>query len=146
SAATHVQSTPPSTVFASRRQRASPQSESPSTQPTEGEMKVTDSGCIARDDNPLVCGGGAALGVCDCDGMLINGEGMGEVLVVARGCASPGAQPTRATMESAATGPRLRRRTKTTSGAAGVKGAQPAVSATSDSNFGIRGSYKGRMR
>ena len=105
---THVQSVPASTVFASRRQGASPQSERPSTHPTSGETKVTDSGCIARGDNPLVGGGdGVALGVGDCDGTLIDAEGTSEVLAVGFGCGFPEAQPARTRIENAATAPSL---------------------------------------
>jgi hypothetical protein len=136
---THVQSVPASTVFASLRQGASPQSERPSTHPTYGETKVTDSGCIARGDNPLVgAGDGVALGVGDCDGTLIDAEGTDRVLAVGLGCEFPEAQPTRTRIENAATAPSLCRCAMTTSGSAGVEGAQSALDGTFEPDFQIR--------
>jgi hypothetical protein len=73
---TQVQALPASTVFASRRHEAVPQRENPSTQPTEGEVKVTDSG--NKEDEDRVLGGGAGEGVALSvgveEGELIDGE------------------------------------------------------------------------
>jgi len=100
-------------------------------------MKVTDSGRIARDDNPLV-GDGVALGVGDCDGRLIDAVGTGEVLAVGLGCEFPEAQPARTRIENAAAAPSLCRCAMTTSGSAGVEGAQSALDGTFEPDFQIR--------
>jgi hypothetical protein len=97
---------------------------------------VTDSGRSARGDNPLVGGGdGVTLGVGDCDGTLIDAEGTGEVLAVGLGCELPEAQPARTRIENAATAPSLCRCAMTTSGSAGVEGAQSALDGTFQPTF-----------
>src|ERR1700693_2389049 len=73
---TQVQALPASTVFASRRHEASPQPENPSSQPTEGEMKVTDSVRNDADDRLLVVctDEGVSLGAGVDEGELMDGE------------------------------------------------------------------------
>jgi hypothetical protein len=55
---TQAQEIPASAVVASRKHEEAPQSESPRTHPTLGEMNVTDSGCSAAEFSPTVDGVG----------------------------------------------------------------------------------------
>jgi len=99
---------------------------------------VTDSGCIAPDDNPLVGDGdGAALGFGDRAGTLIDAEGAGEVLAVGLGCEFPEAQEARLTAASVATIPILTLWATNNLQAAGIWGAT-ATDATCEPDLRIR--------
>ncbi len=100
---------------------------------------MTDSGCIAPDDNPLVDGGeGIALGVGDRAGMLIDAEGTGKVRAVGLGCASPEAHAARLTAASVATIPKFTLRATNNLQGRWHMGQQPAIDATCEPDLRIR--------